>query len=62
MWLKCFFGMHVTIDCFAARAAIDQIMYFTILCGDTELRLKKMDRNSKGVWIFVDNQLLPFTG
>jgi hypothetical protein len=43
--------MHVTINCFAAGAAIDQIMYFIILCGDTELRLKKIGRNSEGVWI-----------
>jgi hypothetical protein len=27
--------------CFAAGAAIDQIMHFITLCGDTELRLKK---------------------
>jgi hypothetical protein len=33
--------MHVTVNCFAAGAAIDQIMYFIILYEDTELRLKK---------------------
>jgi hypothetical protein len=27
---------HGTKDCFAAGAAIDKIMYFIILCGDTE--------------------------
>jgi hypothetical protein len=36
-------------NCFAAGAAIDQIMYFITLCGDTELRLKKIGRNSEGV-------------
>jgi hypothetical protein len=42
--------MHVTINCFAAGAATDQIMYFIILPGDMELRLKKIGRNSEGVW------------
>jgi hypothetical protein len=36
---------------FAAGAAIDQIMYFIILCGDTELRLKKIGRSSEGIWM-----------
>jgi hypothetical protein len=27
---------HGTKNCFAAGAAIDQIMYFITLCGDTE--------------------------
>jgi hypothetical protein len=40
---------HGTKNCFAAGAAIDQIMYFITLCGDMELRLKKIGRNSEGV-------------
>jgi hypothetical protein len=34
-------AINVTTNCFSAEAAIDQIMYFNILCRDKVLRLKR---------------------
>jgi hypothetical protein len=33
-------------------------MYFITLCGDTELRLKKIGRNSEGVLTYADDMQL----
>jgi hypothetical protein len=47
-------------NCFAAGAAIDQIMYFITLCGDTELRLKKIGRNREGVLMTLQHSVFNY--